>query len=59
MMSSIAPSGHPGAIVFAVPKPVLGRARIHGQLLKLGIDVSQTTVVKYMAKGKRPPSRAR
>ena len=30
--------------------------RIHGELLKLGIDVSQTTVAKYMAKARRPPS---
>jgi hypothetical protein len=29
---------------------------IHGELLKLGIDVGQTTVAKYMAKGRRPPS---
>jgi transposase InsO family protein len=33
-----------------------GAPRIHGELLKLGIDVSQTTVAKYMAKAKRPPS---
>jgi hypothetical protein len=30
--------------------------RIHGELLKLGIDVGQTTVAKYMAKRRRPPS---
>jgi hypothetical protein len=30
--------------------------RIHGELLKLGIDVGQTTVAKYMARGRRPPS---
>ena len=30
--------------------------RIHGELLKLGIDVGQTTVAKYMAKRKPPPS---
>jgi hypothetical protein len=31
--------------------------RIHGELLKLGIDVGQTSVAKYMAKGRRrPPS---
>jgi transposase InsO family protein len=33
-----------------------GAPRVHGELLKLGIDVSQTTVAKYMAKRKRPPS---
>src|SRR5947209_19048313 len=30
--------------------------RIHGELLKLGIEVGQTTVAKYMARGRRPPS---
>jgi hypothetical protein len=33
-----------------------GAPRIHGELLKLGIDVCQTTVAKYMAKRRRPPS---
>jgi hypothetical protein len=33
-----------------------GAPRIHGELLKLGIDVGQTTVAKYMAKGWQPPS---
>ena len=36
--------------------PLWGAPRIHGELLKLGIDVGQTTVAKYMAKNKRPPS---
>jgi hypothetical protein len=27
-----------------------GAPRIHGELLKLGIDVGQTTVAKYMAR---------
>jgi transposase InsO family protein len=36
--------------------PLWGAPRIHGELLKLGIDVGQTTVAKYMAKRKRPPS---
>jgi transposase InsO family protein len=34
----------------------VGAPRIHGELLKLGIDVGQTTVAKYMAKRRRPPS---
>ena len=34
----------------------MGAPRIHGELLKLGIDVGQTTVAKYMAKRRRPPS---
>src|SRR5207344_257880 len=34
-----------------------GAPRIHGEFLKLGIDVGQTTVAKYMAKTRRrPPS---
>ena len=36
--------------------PLWGAPRIHGELLKLGIDVGQTTVAKYMAKHRRPPS---
>ncbi len=36
---------------------VLWRApRVHGELLKLGIDVSQATVAKYMVKHRKPPS---
>jgi hypothetical protein len=33
-----------------------GAPRIHGELLKLGIDVGQTSVAKYMARHRRPPS---
>jgi len=33
-----------------------GAPRIHGELVKLGIDVSQATVAKYMARRRRPPS---
>jgi hypothetical protein len=39
-----------------VANPLWGAPRIHGELLKLGIDVGQTTVAKYMAKRRRPPS---
>jgi transposase InsO family protein len=31
-----------------------GAPRIHGELLKLGIEVAQSTVAKYMAKRRRP-----
>ena len=31
-------------------EPAWGAPRIHGELLKLGIDVGQTTVAKYMAR---------
>jgi hypothetical protein len=30
--------------------------RIHGELLKLGVDIGQTTAAKYMANRRRPPS---
>jgi putative transposase len=36
--------------------PLWGAPRIHGELLKLGIEVSQATVAKYMIKHRRPPS---
>ena len=36
--------------------PLWGAPRIHGELLKLGIDVSQATVARYMARRRRPPS---
>ena len=38
--------------------PLWGAPRIHGELLKLGIDVSEATVSKYMIKHRRPPSQA-
>jgi len=41
---------------FVVANPLWGAPRIHGELLKLGMDVGQTTVAKYMAKRRRPPS---
>jgi transposase InsO family protein len=33
-----------------------GAPRIHGELLKLGLDVSQATVANYMPRHRRPPS---
>ncbi len=33
-----------------------GAPRLHGELLKLGIEVSQATVAKYMVKHRKPPS---
>ena len=33
-----------------------GAPRIHGELLKLGIEVSQATVSKYMVRHRKPPS---
>ncbi len=40
----------------SIANPLWGAPRIHGELLKLGIDVGQTTVAKYMVRGRRPPS---
>jgi hypothetical protein len=36
----------------------VGAPRIHGELLKLGLTVSQATVSKYMVRPRRPPSQA-
>jgi transposase InsO family protein len=36
--------------------PLWGAPRIHGELLKLGISVSQGTVSKYMIRYRKPPS---
>ena len=40
----------------SLANPLWGAPRIHGELLKLGIDVGQTTVAKYMARRRGPPS---
>src|SRR5258708_16339158 len=39
--------------------PLWGAPRIHGEPLKLGIDVCQTTVAKYITRTRRPPSKGR
>jgi transposase InsO family protein len=33
-----------------------GAPRIHGELLKLGIDIGETSVGKYMVRHRKPPS---
>src|SRR5882762_10439805 len=38
--------------------PLWGAPRIHGELLKLGIDVGQTSVAKYVARRRGGPSQA-
>jgi transposase InsO family protein len=38
--------------------PLWGAPRIHGELLKLGVTVSQATVWKYILRRRRPPSQA-
>ena len=56
--------GRPGAAAevreligeMSIANPLWGAPRIHGELLKLGITVGQTTVAKYMARKRRPPS---
>jgi hypothetical protein len=42
----------------SLANPLWGAPRIHGELLKLGIDVAQSTVAKYMARCRRPPSQS-
>src|SRR5476651_2282888 len=36
--------------------PLWGAPRIHGELLKLGFEVAQSSVAKYMVKRRGPPS---
>jgi transposase InsO family protein len=36
--------------------PLWGAPRIHGELLKLGFGVAQSTASKYVLRGRRPPS---
>jgi hypothetical protein len=40
----------------SIANPLWKAPRIHGKLLKLGIDVGQTSVAKYMSRGRRPQS---
>jgi hypothetical protein len=42
----------------SLANPLWGAPRIHGELLKLGIDVSQATVAKYMVRTRKPPSQS-
>ena len=39
----------------SVENPLWGAPRIHGELLKLGIEVAQSSVAKYMVKRRGPP----
>src|SRR5271169_6551018 len=36
--------------------PLWGAPRIHGELLKLGFEIAQSSVAKYMFKRHRPPN---
>src|SRR3979490_1705126 len=40
----------------SVENPLWGAPRIHGELLKLGFSVAQSSVAKYMVKQRGPPS---
>jgi len=40
----------------SLANPLWGAPRIHGELLKLGIDVGQTSVAKHLPVRRRPPS---
>ena len=42
----------------SLANPLWGAPRIHGELLKLGIGVSQATVSKYMVRHQKPPSQS-
>jgi transposase InsO family protein len=60
------PTGDPGALASVRLSPLLaleiplpwrwGAPRIHGELLKLGFEVAQSSVAKYMVKRCGPPS---
>jgi hypothetical protein len=38
--------------------PLWGASRIHGELLMLGFEVAQSTVSKYIVRGRTPPSQS-
>src|SRR5258707_3777172 len=40
----------------SIANPLWGAQRIHGELLKLGIEIGQTSVAKYMARRRSPMS---
>jgi hypothetical protein len=42
----------------SIENPLWGAPRIHGELLKLGFEVAQSSVAKYMVKRRGPPSQA-
>jgi hypothetical protein len=39
----------------SIANPHWGAPRIHGELLKLGINIVQATVAKYMVRRRKPP----
>jgi hypothetical protein len=65
LASVIAPTGRRPQIEVELRSPIrrmsidnpLWGARIHGELLKLGFEVAQSSVGKYMVKRRGPPAR--
>ena len=45
-------------VKLAIDNPTWGAPRIHGELLKLGFAVAQSTVSKYLPRKRRPPDEA-
>jgi hypothetical protein len=42
----------------SIANPLWGAPRIHGELLKLGIEVAQSTIANYMPRCSQPPSQS-
>ena len=40
----------------SIENPLWGAPRIHGELLKLGFEIAQSSIAKYMVKRRGPPS---
>ena len=54
--STVAPEIRKLIREMSIANPLCGAPRIHGELLKLGIGVGETSVAKYMVKRREPPS---
>jgi hypothetical protein len=52
-------NAEPDSPEISCENPLWGAPRIHGELLKLGIDIGETSVGKYMARSRKPPSQGR
>jgi hypothetical protein len=58
---SKAPGGRPTEIhklirEMSIANPLWAAPRIHGELLKIGIEIRQTSVAKYMVRRRNPPA---
>jgi transposase InsO family protein len=55
---STCPTGRIRSLVRRISRenPLWGAPRIHGELLKLGIEIAQSSVAKYMVRRRGPPS---